>query len=71
MKMKLELPGTYTFRETNGKILIKGSWISNLSNPLEEYPTRVTYITEGRYDLEKRQSPKFIRHLQKMYEILQ
>jgi Family of unknown function (DUF5675) len=63
--MELELIRTYYPAGTNGKILmgnrlivysIELAWKDNLA--------RVSCIPEGRYELVKRWSPKFNRHLQ-------
>jgi hypothetical protein len=65
--MELELLRTYYPEGTNGKILIEGKLISyGIELPWKNNHARVSCIPEGRYELEKRWSPKFLRHLQLM-----
>jgi hypothetical protein len=66
--MELELLRTYNPEGTNGKILLKGSLILySIELPWKNNQTRVSCIPEGKYELEKRWSPKFLRHLQVMH----
>jgi hypothetical protein len=66
-KMELELIRTYFPSGTNGKILSQGNLISYcIELPWKNNHTRVSCIPEGRYELAKRWSPKFLRHLQVM-----
>jgi hypothetical protein len=65
--MELELIRTYYFSGTNGKILAQGSLITyTIELPWKENLAQVSCIPEGRYELVKRWSPKFNRHLQVM-----
>ena len=65
--MELELLRTYDPMGTNGKILLQGKWISYcIELPWKNNHAQVSCIPEGRYELEKRWSPKFLRHLQVM-----
>jgi hypothetical protein len=65
--MELELLRTYYPMGTNGKILLQGRLISyGIELPWKNNHTQVSCIPEGRYELEKRWSPKFHRHLQVM-----
>ena len=66
--MELELLRTYCPMGTNGKILLQGRWISYcIELPWKNNHAQVSCIPEGRYELEKRWSPKFLRHLQVMH----
>ena len=65
--MELELIRTYYPEGTNGKILAHGSLITyTIELPWKDNLTQVSCIPEGRYELVKRWSPKFNRHLQVM-----
>ena len=65
--MQLELIRTYYPEGTNGKILYKGRlMIYSIELPWKENRTRVSCIPEGEYELVKRCSPRFGRHLQLM-----
>jgi hypothetical protein len=65
--MELELIRTYYFSGTNGKILAKGRLITyTIELPWKDNLKQVSCIPEGRYELVKRWSPKFNRHLQIM-----
>ena len=65
--MELELLRTYYPTGTNGKILLQGTLISyDIELPWKDNHAQVSCIPEGRYELEKRWSPKFLRHLQLM-----
>jgi len=65
--MQLELVRTYYPDGTNGKILFNGRlMIYSIELPWKENQARVSCIPEGRYELAKRWSPKFNRHLQLM-----
>ena len=65
--MELELIRTYYPDGTNGKILAQGSLITyTIELPWKDNLTQVSCIPEGRYELVKRWSPKFNRHLQVM-----
>ena len=65
--MELELLRTYYPMGTNGKILLQGKLISYcIELPWKNNHAQVSCIPEGRYELEKRWSPKFLRHLQVM-----
>jgi Family of unknown function (DUF5675) len=65
--MELELLRTYYPEGTNGKILSQGGLIAYcIELPWKNNLTQVSCIPEGRYELEKRWSPKFLRHLQVM-----
>ena len=65
--MELELLRTYYPMGTNGKILLQGRRISYcIELPWKNNHAQVSCIPEGRYELEKRWSPKFLRHLQVM-----
>jgi Family of unknown function (DUF5675) len=65
--MELELLRTYYPMGTNGKILLQGRLISyGIELPWKNNHAQVSCIPEGRYELEKRWSPKFLRHLQVM-----
>ena len=65
--MELELIRTYYPAGTNGKILVQGSLIAyTIKLPWKDNLAQVSCIPEGRYELVKRWSPKFNRHLQVM-----
>jgi hypothetical protein len=65
--MELELLRTYYPEGTNGKILMQGSLVSYcVELPWKNNHAQVSCIPEGKYELEKRWSPKFLRHLQVM-----
>jgi len=65
--MELELIRTYYLSGTNGKILFSGCLMMySIELPWEENRARVSCIPEGKYELVKRWSPKFNRHLQLM-----
>ena len=65
--MELELIRTYYPEGTNGKILYKGRLMTyTIELPWKNNHTGVSCIPEGRYELAKRWSPKFGRHLQMM-----
>jgi len=63
--MELELARTYHPEGTNGKILFTGCLIVySIELPWKDNFTQVSCIPEGRYELAKRWSPRFNRHLQ-------
>ena len=63
--MELELIRTYHPTATNGKILYRDRLMMYSIELLwKNNHTRVSCIPEGRYELVKRWSPKFNRHLQ-------
>jgi hypothetical protein len=63
--MKLELSRTYYPEGTNGKILYEGRLITyTIELPWKNNLAGVSCIPEGEYELVKRWSPKFGRHLQ-------
>jgi hypothetical protein len=63
--MELELVRTYFPAATNGKILYQDRLMMySIELPWKNNHTRVSCIPEGRYELAKRWSPKFNRHLQ-------
>jgi hypothetical protein len=65
--MQLELVRTYYPDGTNGKILFNGRlMIYSIELPWKENRAGVSCIPEGKYELAKRWSPKFDRHLQLM-----
>ena len=65
--MELELIRTYYPDGTNGKILYQGRLMMySIELPWKENRAGVSCIPEGRYELVKRWSPKFNRHLQVM-----
>jgi hypothetical protein len=65
--MELELIRTYHPAATNGKILYQDRLMMySIELPWKNNHTRVSCIPEGRYELVKRWSPKFSRHLQIM-----
>ena len=65
--MELELIRTYYPTGTNGKILYQDRLMMySIELPWKENLARVSCIPEGRYELVKRWSPKFDRHLQVM-----
>ncbi|MDP9042340.1 MAG: DUF5675 family protein, partial [Bacteroidota bacterium] len=65
--MELELIRTYYWSGTNGKILLHGRLIVyTIELPWQNNLARVSCIPEGRYELRKRWSPRFLRHLQVM-----
>ncbi len=62
--MELELIRTYYPDGTNGKILYQGRLMMySIELPWKENQAGVSCIPEGRYELVKRWSPKFDRHL--------
>jgi|SRR5450432_724570 hypothetical protein len=63
--MKLELIRTYYPEGTNGKILYEDRLITyTIELPWKNNLAGVSCIPEGKYELAKRWSPKFGRHLQ-------
>jgi Family of unknown function (DUF5675) len=65
--MELELIRTYYPVATNGKILYRDRFMMySIELPWKNNLTRVSCIPEGKYELVKRWSPKFNRHLQVM-----
>jgi hypothetical protein len=65
--MQLELIRTYDPKGTNGKIFFNGGlMIYCIELPWKDNQAGVSCIPEGRYELVKRWSPKFGRHLQLM-----
>ena len=63
--MELELIRTYLPAATNGKILYQDRLMMySIELPWKNNHTRVSCIPEGTYELVKRWSPKFNRHLQ-------
>jgi len=63
--MELELIRTYYPAATNGKILYQDRLMMySIELPWKDNHTRVSCIPEGKYELVKRWSPKFARHLQ-------
>jgi hypothetical protein len=63
--MKLELIRTYYPKGTNGKILYEGRlMVYTIELPWKNNLAGVSCIPEGNYELVKRWSPKFGRHLQ-------
>ena len=65
--MELELIRTYYPAATNGKILHQDRLMMySIELPWKNNHTRVSCIPEGKYELVKRWSPKFNRHLQIM-----
>ena len=65
--MELELFRTYNPEGTNGKILPQGRRIPyGIELPWENNHAQVLCLPEGRYELEKSWSPKFLRHLRIM-----
>jgi hypothetical protein len=62
--MELELIRTYYPTGTNGKIQYQGRLMMySIELPWKENHAQVSCIPEGRYELVKRWSPKFNRHL--------
>ena len=62
--MELELIRTYHLAGTNGKILLQDSLMMySIELPWKDNHAGVSCIPEGRYELVKRWSPKFNRHL--------
>jgi Family of unknown function (DUF5675) len=62
--MELELIRTYYPTRTNGKIQYQGRLMMyTIELPWKENHAQVSCIPEGRYELVKRWSPKFNRHL--------
>jgi len=62
--MELELIRTYFPSGTNGKILYQGRLLMySIELPWKNNHARVSCIPEGGYELVKRWSPKFDRHL--------
>jgi hypothetical protein len=65
--MELELIRTYFLEGTNGRILYQDRLITyTIELPWKNNTARVSCIPEGRYELVKRWSLKFGRHLQMM-----
>ena len=65
--MELELIRTYYPAGTNGKIQYQNRLMMySIELPWKDNLARVSCIPEGRYELVKRWSPKFNRHLQVM-----
>ena len=65
--MELELIRTYHAMGTNGKILFQDRLMMySIELPWKDNLAQVSCIPEGRYELVKRWSPKFSRHLQVM-----
>jgi hypothetical protein len=65
--MELELIRKYFDEGTNGEILYQERLLSYaIELPWKDNQARVSCIPEGRYELIKRWSPKFGRHLQVM-----
>ncbi len=65
--MELELIRKYFDEGTNGEILYQERLLSYaIELPWKNNQARVSCIPEGRYELIKRWSPKFGRHLQVM-----
>jgi hypothetical protein len=65
--MELELIRTYYLSGTNGKILFQDRLMMySIELPWKDNLARVSCIPEGRYELVKRWSQKFDRHLQVM-----
>ena len=65
--MELELIRTYYPTGTNGKIQYPGALMMySIELPWKDNLAQVSCIPEGRYELVKRWSPKFNRHLQVM-----
>ena len=63
--MELELVRTYHLSGTNGKILCTGCLVvCTIELPWKDNLTRVSCIPEGRYELAKRWTQRFDRHLQ-------
>jgi hypothetical protein len=63
--MELELIRTYYPAATNGRILYQNRLMMySIELPWKDNHTRVSCIPEGKYELVKRWSPKFNRHLQ-------
>jgi hypothetical protein len=63
--MKLELIRTYYPKGTNGKILYEGRLMMySIELPWKNNLAGISCIPEGNYELVKRWSPKFGRHLQ-------
>jgi hypothetical protein len=62
--MELELIRTYYPAATNGRILYQDRLMMySIELPWKDNHTRVSCIPEGKYELVKRWSPKFDRHL--------
>jgi Family of unknown function (DUF5675) len=62
--MELELIRTYYPSGTNGRIFYEGRLMMyTIELPWKDNHTQVSCIPEGRYELVKRWSPKFNRHL--------
>ena len=62
--MDLELIRTYYPSGTNGRIFYEGRLMMyTIELPWKDNHTQVSCIPEGRYELVKRWSPKFNRHL--------
>src|SRR5580704_8552546 len=65
--MELELIRKYFLEGTNGRILLQDRLITyTIELPWKDNQARVSCIPEGRYELVKRWSLKFGRHLQIM-----
>jgi hypothetical protein len=62
--MKLELNRTYGPKGTNGEIFLQGKKVcSTIELPWKQNEARISCIPEGTYELKKRYSVKFGRHL--------
>lgn len=62
--MELELIRTYHPQGTNGELLLNGDKVcSTIELPWKENKPNVSCIPEGRYELKKRYSPRFGKHL--------
>ena len=62
--MELELIRTYHLAGTNGRILLQNRLMMySIELPWKDNRARGSCIPEGRYELAKRWSPKFDRHL--------
>jgi hypothetical protein len=62
--MELELIRTYFPNGTNGEFLFNGKRVcSSIELPWRDNQHQVSCIPEGRYELTKRYSPRFGRHL--------
>src|SRR5271154_2085768 len=65
--MELELIRKYFAEGTNGQILFQERLVTyTIELPWKNNQARVSCIPEGKYELVKRWSPKFGRHLQVM-----
>lgn len=62
--MELELIRTYHPQGTNGELLLNGDKVClTIELPWKENKPNVSCIPEGRYELKKRYSPRFGKHL--------